>query len=212
MAKKYSFFVDQTTEDDFFSKFIRKKTDYFVTLLKAMRYMKISHLINTPESDKRIVLHVSKNSRLSFVSETKCYSVSFPFQVEEKNNEMIFLSSVYGEVDTVAISNLLNIFKGEQPVCNRSLEELFEVVDSHESLRPGFWNLVREMFFVESGYLRYDHDEENFREHTHPLDHLDIFFSSKATFKLGLNNKIHEEGLLDIIDIETDAYYLSKRT
>ena len=44
----------------------------------------------------------------------------------------------------------------------------------------------------EYGYLRYDHDEEHASE-KHPQDHLDVFYNTAATFKVGL-----KEGLVSM--------------
>ncbi len=65
---------------------------------------------------------------------------------------------------------------------------------------------------MEDGYVRFDRDEDRVNGHYHPLDHLDVFYSNKATFKLGLRAHLDESQFLDILDIGTECHYLNKLT
>ena len=63
----------------------------------------------------------------------------------------------------------------------------------------------------EPGYLRYDYDDNEGRvdEKTHPINHIDIFFSGNNTFKVGLRKRIVFDDLKKIVDINDVCYYLN---
>jgi hypothetical protein len=68
---------------------------------------------------------------------------------------------------------------------------------------------------MEDGYIRYDMNEVGYKEakekgfeHRHPLNHLDVFYTSKATFKLGLKKAIINDEFIDYLNIKTDCKYL----
>ena len=87
------------------------------------------------------------------------------------------------------------------------------------------WSLLKSIFMLEDIYIRYDYDpkhaddgngerEINLDEAgnpiiTHPLHHLDVFYSPEQTFKIGLTDKIDYEILLDILDSRTKCRMLS---
>ena len=68
---------------------------------------------------------------------------------------------------------------------------------------------------MEDWYIRYDYDEENYKkakrywkEHTHPLNHYDLFYSSNATFKIGLLNEISSNDIIEFLDLKKECQYL----
>lgn len=62
----------------------------------------------------------------------------------------------------------------------------------------------------EEGYIRYDYDEEHENGDLHPLNHLDIFYSSKPTFKIGLRDRYQKDYLVNLVNRETNCIYLDK--
>ncbi len=72
------------------------------------------------------------------------------------------------------------------------------------------WEILKRLYSIEYGYLRFDYDEEQENGKLHPLNHLDINFVNSNQFKIGLNKKITLEEFTDIIDLTTDCYYLDK--
>ena len=42
----------------------------------------------------------------------------------------------------------------------------------------------------------------------HPLNHFDVNYSSKTTFKIGIDSKIDNNFFLDLMDITTDCQYI----
>ena len=79
-----------------------------------------------------------------------------------------------------------------------------------------FWIFLREILLSEDGYIRYDYDEKGYnlareegQEHRHPLHHYDIFYTNKATFKLGLHSSISESDFYHLLNVKTDCKHLS---
>ena len=71
-----------------------------------------------------------------------------------------------------------------------------------------FLGFLRELLLMEDGYIRYDYDEEHKNGDLHPLNHYDLFYSSHATFKIGLNAILSEDEFVDLLDIKSDCKYL----
>lgn len=73
----------------------------------------------------------------------------------------------------------------------------------------GFWSLLRDLFLFDDGYIRYDYDEVLENGLTHPLNHLDIFYSTRTTFKVGFKNRIREAHFMDLLDVNSDCHFLN---
>ena len=56
--------------------------------------------------------------------------------------------------------------------------------------------------------MRYDHDEDPQRVNLilHPINHLDFFYSSNCTFKIGLKDRIDVADLKSIMNINEKCY------
>ena len=52
----------------------------------------------------------------------------------------------------------------------------------------------------------YDPERENGR--LHPLYHVDINYSTKGTYKLGMNKKMETAEFIDMLDTKTDCRYV----
>lgn len=72
------------------------------------------------------------------------------------------------------------------------------------------WEIIKKLLVFESGYLRYDYDIQHEDGRLHPLNHLDINYSSDGTFKIGLIDSINSDEFIDILDINTESYYIAK--
>ena len=72
------------------------------------------------------------------------------------------------------------------------------------------WALLRELMVAEDAYMRYDWDEECADGHRHPIHHLDLYYSSGSSFKVGLAAGIDQESLISILDVDVDCHYLHR--
>ena len=70
--------------------------------------------------------------------------------------------------------------------------------------------MILRLLSMELGYIRYDYDPEHENGKFHPLHHLDINYSSKGTYKLGMNNKIQINDFVDLLDVKKECRYIKE--
>jgi hypothetical protein len=207
--KYYEFVLDENDLEKFFFP-IRNKFDIIKILMYSIKFMLIDKYITKVKPSGKIILIVNKASRLFFFTDKKYYTITFPFSIIEKDDNLIFSSKYIDELDSKLTSDIINLLK-----CNNNefmecgydfIEPILEYSDSNKYI----WTLIHELIFGEDGYLRYDYDEEHQNGKAHPLNHYDIFYSSTSTFKIGLNNIITHNDLIDLVNLNTDCHFISK--
>lgn len=194
---------------------VRNKAASIRTLLRAIKFT----LINTYSKDETLpatlLIQVDKMSRIFFqVDDNKCLSIHFPFLVKEDGDNFIKIYAKNGrEIDQKISSDLLSIFRNDEdnPGAIINEEEYFEIITSEFEGDAGVLEVVRELLSYESGYIRYDHDPTRADKKLHPLNHLDVFYSSNTTFKLGLEQKLNLTDFVDVLDLRTDCLFLDKK-
>lgn len=218
--KQYTFKLNQATLDKFFIV-IRSKVSTIEVLMEALKYMIINPVVNEDNIKGTLVLKIDKMSRLFFFTEEKYFSLVFPFFInyDEDENEYSFSSSLVNTIDNRLISQVIEIINCDEFKTNCSLEFATPICDVDEHCSEYFWSFLRELLLMEDGYLRYDYDpinhakyQEKGEEHRHPLNHYDVFYSSNATFKVGLTDKIDEDELINFLDSATNCKYLTSPT
>ena len=68
--------------------------------------------------------------------------------------------------------------------------------------------IIEELILVEPSYVRFDIDPENQKGHLHPLNHLDVNYSQAGTYKIGLRTAITLDEFEDILNVDTNCYYI----
>ena len=205
--KTYEFPFESYQVDWFFSA-IRDKKDVITLWMRAIKLMLLK--TNVPEDLRAgsMVLTVSKMSRLSFIGEKKIYSVAFPFFVSESEDGLSFRTTEHPNIDSRVSSDIISLLDDSLPYSDevfRFAEPIMDLCAADNNL----WALFRGLLITEDGYIRYDHDEARHNGHRHPLHHLDIFYSSNSTFKLGLQRNLEHLEFVNILDIEKDCHYVS---
>lgn len=201
------------------SEAIRTKDDIIILLLEAIPLLSFGEIVERPDNNY-IVLRVHKMKRLFFVIDNKIFSFNFPFNVDMipgvKNPviyDSLFDLEITGINHAVLTTTFREIFYGEE---NQGLLDLdsdvMRILESFEQQpnKNQIWQILKKLLIFESGYLRYDHDDERKNGRLHPLNHLDINYSSDSTFKIGIDNSMSCVDFIDILDISTDCYYISK--
>lgn len=206
--KRYSFDVDAYQAETLF-QIIRTKKDVIQLLMQAVKIMLLppQHI---PGAAAKLHLHVSKMSRLFVVADLKIFSLNFPFSTNEvEDGSLQFKTIEYADIGSRVTSQVLSLLDGAfSPECREVLtfaEPISDVCDSDGE----FWSLFHKLLTFEDGYIRYDHDEKNKNGHRHPLHHLDIFYSSSSTFKVGLSAGISFDVFSDVLDLGSDCHYLA---
>tara|TARA_R110001583_G_scaffold136457_1_gene288307 strand:+ start:5342 stop:5977 length:636 start_codon:yes stop_codon:yes gene_type:complete len=211
VIKEFTFDLDDRLINQFF-KPIRRKEDVIILTMNVIQFIGISSCIPIKEVAGKMVLRISKMNRIFFYSNEKYFSISFPYNIEENNDGFKVFSPNAGEVSRVTISKVKSIFSDENIMSNGCISLLADNVLDESLSTPSFWVVLRELLLMEDGYLRYDHDTDRENGHFHPVNHLDIFYSNKAGFKVGLDSKLLENELIEIMDYESECRYLQKPT
>jgi len=198
---------------------IRTKNHVIMLLLEAIPLLTYGEILDKP-TDDHIILRIDKMKRLIFVSEKKIFSFNFPFNVEviEGEKKPIIYDSVTDiEINGINFAALKSAFeeifnKNENHGILDLESELIHIMDSFD-MKPNkdkIWGILKKLLVFEAGYLRYDYDEVRQNGRLHPLNHLDINYSSDSTFKIGINNIINSNIFIDILDINTNSYFISE--
>lgn len=88
----------------------------------------------------------------------------------------------------------------------------YSATDNDEIIGDSSKQLFEYLMFSEAGYIRYDHDYQNFDAITHPEDHLDVNYSDPAHFKLGLKSPIKDEEVKNLLDLKKRCTLLDFNT
>ncbi|WP_442603613.1 hypothetical protein [Paenibacillus sp. KN14-4R] len=213
---------------------IRNKSDIVWLLLNSLEVI----LSEIPVADRGygiFSLNINKMSRIFFAANIEGYmknfSFTFPFTIHLEDNSVKKLYSTNTKIgiNKTIVRILLELaaegfFKEKEQTPNIydemdalsvAIKNNINVDEDLDDYEEKVWTIIKEFLLFEPGYLRYDFDEERADPDLHPLHHLDVFYSSQATFKLGLNesifkNKLLErEDLINVLDITTPCYYIS---
>ena len=204
--KVYKFNLSQIYLDKFFVP-IRSKTDVIKILMEAISYMLLNKSVSEENTYGKIILRIDKMNRLFFFKEEKYFSIVFPFFATQEDDKYSFYFRSQIEINNSLISQVQTIIKCPKFKAHCSLD-LFEPISDYEEEDENFWIFLRELLLMEDGYIRYDYDTEHENGDLHPLNHYDLFYSSNATFKIGLNTQLGEDEFIDLLDINSKCKYL----
>lgn len=195
---------------------IREQYDLIEYLLYVMQFFNYECYDSEFHKDADVIVVVDKMSRLFWGKGDKIHSIQYPFLLKEKDG---FLVSIFQEriIDSQTIAILSAIFE-DRDIIVKSIENMLDsfmdTMNEFEIQDNGYaqfcWCLLIHLLSFEAGYLRYDHDEDENRVDPilHPIDHIDFFYSSNNTFKIGLSSRIVMDDLKKIININEKCYCL----
>ena len=205
--KIYEFNISQVYINKFF-KPIRNKAEVIEVLMETIRYMLLNPNVEERDNVGKIILKIDKMNRLFFFTNEKYFSIVFPFFAMKEDENHLFSFKNKIEIDSRLISQVISIIKCDEFKANCSLEFAQPICDYQDECDENFWEFLRELLLMEDGYIRYDYDEEHENGNLHPLNHYDLFYSSHATFKIGLNTKLSENEFMDLLDTKSACKYL----
>lgn len=210
--KEYIFYIDKSYMDRFFNP-VKNKLHIIELLMNSIKYMLLNPPVKEGNYKGKIILKVDKMSRLFFVKTDKYFSISFPFYIKDEG-EYSFNFRNEMNIDHKITSDVIALIKDNSFTSSCSLDFAEKISTYQEdSFNDIFWEFLRELLFMEDGYLRYDYDHSNYIKHDesdiHPLNHYDFFYTSNATFKVGLRNKLTEDDFVDLLNIKTDCKFIS---
>ncbi|SCB06405.1 Conserved hypothetical protein [Xanthomonas translucens pv. translucens DSM 18974] len=211
MPKLVGFSLDQTQCDWIFRP-IRSKRDSLLLLMRSLKFAMIARYIDPPQDPRgRITFYVDKMNRIFYTSERKVFSIACPFFITESDSGLVFRDSFYPEIDSKVTSDVISVLEHDPALSHPEFHFFVDHVFPYSEYDSNFWQMLRRLMLSEDGYIRYDQDPSNENGSRHPLHHLDIFYGSHASFKLGLMNGLDEAQLRDVLDLNTDCYYATVR-
>ncbi|WP_448164008.1 hypothetical protein [Bacillus thuringiensis] len=238
MKKRIEFFISHNLFA-LANNAIREKSDIINLLLAALPEVALenkSHDNNLGCCE----VWVGKMSRIVFTLKKeesdriyKKFSFSFPFQIEKQLEKETIKTWIIKDSNGIEINSQLisilqslsqdNWFDEEISTSDEALIFYDNILQEIKNIGLDLtisdttvWHLIRKLFLFEPGYLRYDFDdnEERCDPIYHPLHHLDVFFSNKTTFKLGLADDVIEKkewlsvGFERLLNSEAPCQYL----
>lgn len=197
-----------------FCKPIRGKQDVVSFVLYVVNLL----IIAREESyvSGTIWIKKEKMSRVFCFMEKKYFSTVFPFEVECNNAEEVKVYDPVWDMEIdfrkiVLLERMLKEIDFKEKTIDSIIESAYlDVADdgyTNEEIDKCF-RLILRLMSMELGYIRYDYDPEHVNGNLHPLHHLDINYSSKGTYKLGMNGKINDDEFVDMLDIKTECRYV----
>lgn len=216
--KNYSYKINESNIDLFFPKTrVKTKKQTIKILLETIRTMLVSEAVESTEADLHFRIIIDKMSRLFYFNKQKYYSISFPFTYIIDNGKLSINYKNIVEVDSRIISHLLEIINDSRFDSDNCLDFIDPICEFEDEYGYKLWFLLKEIIMLEDGYVRFDNDpiaflkaKEDDKEHTHPENHLDIFYTSGNTFKVGLESLAMAEEFVDYFDSKTDCKYLKQ--
>ncbi len=209
--KKYSFNYYNYYKDRFFHP-IRKRKDFIFLILDTVEMM----LLPVVNDENSFDLIIDKMNRVFYWSDNKAFSVSFPFSVAIGEDSAVHvIDLVNGEVDmrmVVLVKAMIERLQIESTSVVETLDALMPEGIEHECTEEELnkcWSILLNLLSVEEGYIRYDYDEKNCNGRFHPVEHLDVNYSSGATFKVGINGVMTKNRLIELLNLNTTCEYIS---
>lgn len=206
---RYDFKIPKYTEEKFFFS-IREKKDVILLLIETIKFIKASPYISE-DTDAKITITISRMSRIFYILNNKYFSIIFPFRIETDEKEYRFFLKDGTELTYEFLSKITELIKNEAffKTFEDFIEEIFDKNNILPNLEEKIWDFIKEICFLEYGYLRYDYDLEHENGNFHPLNHLDINYSNRTTFKLGLSKKITTQEFIEILDNTLERKFIT---
>jgi len=204
--KKYSFAIPEFMQSTFFSP-VREKRDIIIILMKSIKHMLISSPVELHECKSESKLHLvkSKMNRLFIESKEKSYSIAFPFLVDDDFN---FYTNRIGSIDNQVTSDVISILNDDIFIVGNSMYDFMDGLSEFTDRNHEFWDFLLQLFLMEDGYVRLDHDPKRADPVMHPEHHFDIFYSQGSSWKIGLKDKLSLTGFIDCIDSNKNCHYI----
>lgn len=188
---------------------IREKSDYIRVLLSSIKSLILYNdlkTLYTNQNDYYFTITIDRMKRIIFVSPTKIFSLSFPFNIYENQEGSYTLFTMKGhEFNSKSISELLSIVNDESYKSNNSIVDFCLLNNVADNLTEMF----EELLLSEPGYIRYDYDDSDRQNPDyHPLNHLDINYSNYCSLKIGLTKRIDHDIVKDLLDNSKKRHYI----
>lgn len=190
---------------------IKTREELLKILLETIRNSMVADSLGDNHGKEKFVFYVDKMQRVFYFIDRKYFSIAIPFSVQIEQSKIRFFYDKQ-EVTSQAISNIVQLFDtlynkstNMTTICDLLLDENLQNV----------WPVMISLMTYELGYVRYDVDPDNYEKAVkkgtplqHSLNHMDCCYSSAATFKVGLQDALSPNQLIEIMDNTRDRWVL----
>lgn len=207
--KVESFYLDRFQVQSLFAAF-RDRKNIIIFWMQVAKTM-LSYVEPKAEQVKgKMIVCTDKMHRVIVQSGGKTFTTSLPFSVKTVDGCYCCTLKSGIELDSKLTSEIIAALSTTASFSNVEVlgfvDDVMGISDDPDTL----WVALSELVNADDGYLRFDHDSDRENGKLHPLNHIDIFFSQSATFKLGLLDKMEVDALSDLLNIRTNCHYLLK--
>lgn len=186
----------------------RRKGNVIIFWMEVIKLI-LSYAKPSPENRAGEMFVCFDKMRRVFVhSNAKAFSVGFPFSVKEVGGVIEFSTGSGIEIDSRVSSEVIFILSSAKAFNNQEPLGLIDDLEQSSGDPNTLWQVLGELVQADDGYVRLDHDPDRENGDLHPLNHLDIFYSQSATFKLGLRNRYEVMQFLDVLNIKSDCSFI----
>jgi hypothetical protein len=219
--KCFLYNLNKTDVDIFFpNELIKSKIQIIKILLEFVRGILLYRETIEGRDIKSpyVKLIIDKKSRIFFFNERKYYTIHFPFNCLIQEGSLEITYQGYRNIipiESGIISGVMEILKNEEFNSSSASDFIKPICHIESEIYDNIWELLKGLLMFEDGYVRFDSDPEEYkraknegREHTHPENHIDVFYNNGNTFKLGLKRKSTPDEFIDYFNSKTDCKYL----
>ncbi|MDL2399712.1 hypothetical protein [Rhizobium mayense] len=208
--KTFDFDLDRFQTEQVFSA-IRTKEDVIKLWMRAVKIVSAYVKPEAGTAVSQMRLHVDKMSRLFFIDADKVFSVNFPFFTQESDGWFYFSCSSCSSVDSRVTSEVLSLISTHNVLALDDLYLFLDPIAAAVEIDSSVWSLFKYLMTCDDGYLRFDHDVARENGDLHPKNHIDIFYSTATTFKIGLSDRMSVIEFADLLDVGTDCHFLHRK-
>ncbi len=190
---------------------IRKKEDLIIILMKSIKlFLTQNKVPSINSSHTEVTIIISRMNRIFFSLPNKLITFNFPFQIDLTNPDSVRFTDKYlGEIDHKVTSDVISALNNKKCLDKECVFDFLQTIE--ESIgKEEFWLFFKNLLTFEDGYLRYDLDNSERTDPVfHPVNHIDIFYSSSNSFKIGLESGVNINKLIDILDYKTPCRFIA---
>lgn len=189
---------------------IRSKQHVVIIWMETIKNYLINQQPKADQAKAKLTIEIEATSRLycQLDDGKKIFSIAFPFGVVLKDQVWHFYSREGIQIDNRISSLIISLVRHSRIFDVQDFSSFIDPIFDMSEYDSDIWSLMRELMLAEDAYMRYDWDMERQNGHIHPLHHLDIYYSSAGTFKLGLDQRVERTDLSSILNAQTACHYL----
>jgi hypothetical protein len=194
---------------------LKKSLDYINLVLQILenllswsgsedeKTIRMPYLVIDSNSGKKI-------QRAYIIKENQIVSFAFPFHIYEKGNKWhVRYKNIY--ITSSLLSHCKGLYSDFEPYFEKTpFYKIASALESSDSEMPIAIQLFEILMLIEPAYVRYDYDPKGAKGLRHPCSHFDYNFTDVCHYKIGLHSRISLYHIEDMINKDTDSWYVAK--